>query len=92
MAALNVGVAVIAQVVFGRAAYQAPILDVISPLSVMAIPLSIGVAILRHRLYDIDVVINRTAVIAVLTLFITVTYVAPGAGRSARLRPPGGAV
>ena len=83
MAALNVGVAVIAQVVFGRAAYQAPILDVISPLSVMAIPLSIGVAILRHRLYDIDVVINRTAVIAVLTLFITVTYVAVVVGLGA---------
>jgi hypothetical protein len=38
------------------------------------IPLSIGVAILRHRLYDIDQLINRTLVYGVTTGAIAVTF------------------
>jgi hypothetical protein len=38
------------------------------------IPLSIGVAILRYRLYDIDQLINRTLVYGVTTGAIAVTF------------------
>ena len=41
----------------------------------MAIPLIIGVAILRYRLYDIDVVIRKTVVAAVLAAFVVLAYV-----------------
>ncbi len=46
-------------------------------LSTMAlVPISIGVAILRFRLYDIDRLINRTLIYVVLTGVLTLTYVA----------------
>jgi signal transduction histidine kinase len=44
-------------------------------LSMLLIPLSIGAAILRHRLFDIDLVINRTLVYGALTACIVGIYV-----------------
>jgi signal transduction histidine kinase len=41
----------------------------------IVVPLAIGIAILRYRLYDIDVVINKTVVYGALAAFITAVYV-----------------
>jgi signal transduction histidine kinase len=41
----------------------------------LVLPLGVGMAILRHRLYDVDVVINRTVLYAVLAALITAVYV-----------------
>ena len=43
-------------------------------LSFLLLPLSIGVAVLRSRLFDVDVLINRTLVYGSLTLMIALLY------------------
>lgn len=44
-------------------------------LSFVLIPISIAFAVLRYRLYDIDIVINKTVVYGALAMFITAVYV-----------------
>ena len=56
----------------------------------LSIPAAIGIAILRHRLYDIDLVINRTLVYAVLTAALAVVYFAGVASLQFVLRPLAG--
>jgi signal transduction histidine kinase len=52
-----------------------PVLQVMGYVDVILLPVAIGIAILKYRLYDIDVVISKTMVYAVLAAFITAVYV-----------------
>ncbi|HEV8087761.1 MAG TPA: ATP-binding protein [Actinomycetota bacterium] len=56
-------------------AFLAPQPDVPFALLTPLIPIAAGIAILRYRLYDIDLVLSKTLVFALLAAFITVVYV-----------------
>jgi hypothetical protein len=43
-------------------------------LALTIVPLSLSIAVLRYRLYDIDVVINRTLVYGLLTVMLGLVY------------------
>jgi hypothetical protein len=49
-------------------------LQTVSILSFLLLPAAIGIAILRHRLYDIDLVINRALVYGTLTAILGGVY------------------
>jgi MFS family permease len=55
-------------------------------LSFTLVPTAVGVAILRYRLYDIDLIINRTLVYGSLTLMLALVYLGGVATMQASFR------
>jgi hypothetical protein len=74
------GAIVLASFVIQAIARLAPELagtaDVLAILGLSAIPVAVGIAILRYRLYDIDLIINKTVVYVLLTAILAGVYTA----------------
>ena len=49
---------------------------VVFTVQLIALPISVGIAVLRYRLYEIDVIIRRTLVYSALSALLAGTYVA----------------
>lgn len=85
-AALFVGALVISSLLYAAFGSSVDRLGaVLLGLGLTAMPVAMGIAILKHRLYDIDVVINKTIVFGALAGFITLVYIAVVAGVGAVL-------
>ncbi len=56
--------------------YSAPAVGILAALALTALPVATGIAILRHRLLDIDLVLNRTLVYGALSVLLAAAYVA----------------
>src|SRR5215204_7166965 len=50
------------------------LLDTMTALSYTGVPIAVGLAVLKYRLYDIDVIINRTLVYGSLTVMLVALY------------------
>ena len=61
----------------GAVSFPPPLADfffVVSLIGFAAMPVAVGVAVLKYRLYDIDVIINRTLVYGSLTAALVAVY------------------
>jgi len=75
-----------------QTAFWGALVQFLSFWSFGLIPIAIGVAVLRYRLYDIDLVIRKTVVVGVLATFIALVYVAIVAGAGAVVGARGNAL
>jgi signal transduction histidine kinase len=78
-ASLVIGVCLVGMIVAGIFFPNTPsgIWDLIIVLGFgIAVPVACGIAILKHGLYDLDLVISKAVVYAVLAAFFTIVYVA----------------
>jgi hypothetical protein len=67
--------------------WNVPLSITIMSVSLLGLPLFTGIAIVRHHLYDIDILINRTLVYATLTATLTLVYFGGVAGLQRVLSP-----
>jgi hypothetical protein len=52
----------------------ADLLNTVGLLALIALPIAIGIAVLRYRLYEIDRIVSRTIAYGVLTLILVAAY------------------
>jgi hypothetical protein len=74
--AMAAAIFMIASVAYSQGGESQPVIDLLFAVGLAAIPTAAGVAILKYRLYDIDLIVNRTLVYGALTATLALAYLA----------------
>jgi two-component system, NarL family, sensor kinase len=89
-AAMLIPLALVVNILAGLVAGNTDVVTGIAIFAMLiAIPAAVAIGILRYRLFDIELVINRTLVYGTLTLCIVVTYVVTVTGLNALISQRG---
>jgi signal transduction histidine kinase len=89
-AASFVGVVVsVFGLVIGVLHVAVPLSDLVTGVAYLCFPIAIAIAVLKYRLYEIDLIIDRALVYGALAVFITLVYVAVVVGVGALIRSRG---
>jgi signal transduction histidine kinase len=72
--ALSTGVLVLVLSLAGVLWNVTPVMSLLAAVSLTAWAVTIGIAVLRYRLYDVDLVISRTFTYVLLTVVLAVVY------------------
>jgi hypothetical protein len=70
----------------GREPSWLAFLDQVSFISFAGVPIAVGIAVLKYRLYDIDVIINRALVYGPLSAMLAIIYIGGVVGMQAVFR------
>jgi hypothetical protein len=70
----------------GREPSWLAFLDQVGFVSYAGVPIAVGIAVLKYRLYDIDIIINRALVYGPLTAMLALIYVGSVVGMQAAFR------
>ena len=82
-------VIVVQQVATSTMHVVSPFFDLAIGVAYLCLPIGIAIAVVKYRLYEIDIVINRALVYGALAVFITAVYVAVVVGVGALIRSRG---
>ena len=69
------GAVLVVVTIAGSIFVQTPIVSVLGNLAFILLYAAIAIAVLKYRLYDIDIVISKAVVYGTLAVFITIVYV-----------------
>jgi hypothetical protein len=86
LATVLVGVVIAGHLLFLDLLLPEAFLNLLDAASITVLYMAVGIAILRYRLYDIDIIVNRTLVYGSLTVTLVLVYVGSVVGLQYILR------
>ena len=86
LAAIPIGVFSVGQLLWLAWLLPTALSNLLDAVSITVLYVAVGIAILRYRLYDIDIIVNRTLVYGALTVVLVLVYVGSVVGLQYLLR------